>query len=175
MPRADPELRVRSELAGDEAGVRAVQLAAFAPSTGEAQLVELLRSSDAHVPQLCLVAEDGGTIIGHVAFSVAMLGGVHPILALAPLAVVPGRQGEGIGSALTRAAITRARELAYPLIVVLGHAAYYPRFGFEPAAPLGVTAPFEVPSDAWMVCKLPAYTPAARGEVRYADAFTAVG
>lgn len=175
MPGAAAELRIRPERSGDEAGVRAVQLAAFAPSTGEARLVELLRSSEAHVPQLCLVALEADTIIGHVAFSLATLGGEQPVLALAPLAVAPGRQGRGVGTALTQAAIERARGLAYPLIIVLGHAAYYPRFGFEPAAALGITAPFEVPSDAWMACRLPAYTPEARGKVRYADAFAAVG
>jgi putative acetyltransferase len=61
-----------------------------------------------------------------------------------------------------------------PLVVVLGHPAYYPRFGFEPADALGVLAPFEVPVEAWMAYRLPAYGPGARGTVGYPDAFAAV-
>ncbi|HST40346.1 MAG TPA: hypothetical protein VLK58_12605, partial [Conexibacter sp.] len=65
-----------------------------------------------------------------------------------------------------------------PLVSVLGHPGYYPRFGFERAAPLGVQAPFEVPDDAWMALRLPAYPPPERprpgGVVEYADAFAQV-
>ena len=57
---------------------------------------------------------------------------------------------------------------------MLGHPEYYPRFGFEPAAALGITAPWDVPAEAWMVHRLPAWTPDARGLVRYAAAFDAL-
>jgi len=56
----------------------------------------------------------------------------------------------------------------------VGHADYYPRFGFEPAEPLGIRAPFDVPAEVWMAYKLPAYTPEAEGTVIYPDAFASV-
>jgi len=95
-------------------------------------------------------------------------------LALAPMAVVPGRQRQGVGTALIEEALRRAEETGFPLIVVVGHAAYYPRFGFEPAAALGLRAPFDVPPEAWMARRLPAHAPRARGLITYADAFGAV-
>jgi putative acetyltransferase len=87
---------------------------------------------------------------------------------------VPDRQRAGIGSRLVREATERGRATGYPLIVVLGHPEYYPRFGFEPAAARGIVAPWEVPPEAWMVLPLPAYDPRARGVVTYAQAFDAV-
>lgn len=68
-------------------------------------------------------------------------------------------------------ALRRAETTDFPLVSVLGHSAYYPRFGFEPAACYGVVAPFEVPSESWMVYRLPAYRHEARGSVIYAEAF----
>ena len=93
------------------------------------------------------------------------------MLALAPMAVLPERQRQGAGSALISEALRRAAETSFPLIVVVGHADYYPRFGFESADALGITAPFEVPPEAWMAFRLPAYTPEAQGTVMYPDAF----
>jgi predicted N-acetyltransferase YhbS len=58
--------------------------------------------------------------------------------------------------------------------MVLGHADYYPRFGFESADALGITAPFKVPTEAWMAYRLPHYTPNARGELVYPEAFASV-
>jgi predicted N-acetyltransferase YhbS len=90
------------------------------------------------------------------------------------MAVLPERQRDGVGSLLVAAALERARGTAFPLVVVLGHPAYYPRFGFEPAAGYGVLAPWDVPPEAWMAHWLPAYDPEARGLVTYAPAFDAV-
>ena len=70
------------------------------------------------------------------------------------------------------AAIEQARETRYTLIALLGHPAYYPRFGFEPAeATFGVTSKYEAPPEAWMALALPAYTRDVRGRFRYAPAF----
>jgi putative acetyltransferase len=140
----------------------------------EARLVEALRESEAHVPELCLVAIRDRSVVGHIAFSRARLELGPEVLALAPMAVLPEHQLHGAGSALISAALRRAAETHFPLIVVVGHADYYPRFGFEPADALGIKAPFDVPPEAWMAYRLPAYTPEARGTVVYPDAFGSV-
>jgi putative acetyltransferase len=164
---------VRLELPEDRAAIRRVHEAAFG-QPDEADLVDALREGGDLVPELCLVAERDGAVVGHIAFSRARLEGGEAVLALAPVGVLPEHHGEGAGSALNRAALERAAETSFPLVVVLGHAGYYPRFGFEPARPLGVLAPFDVPDENWMALRLPAYRPEARGTVRYADAFGAV-
>ncbi len=140
----------------------------------EARLVDALRDSDVHVPELCMVAYLDGSVVGHVAFSRARLEAGPQVLALAPMAVVPGHQRHGAGSALLTEALRRAAKTRFPLVVVVGHAEYYPRFGFESAEALGIKAPFDVPTEAWMAYKLPAYTPEARGTVIYPDAFASV-
>jgi putative acetyltransferase len=164
---------VRPERADDRAAIRRVHEAAFG-QPDEADLVDALRAGGDLVPELCLVAERDGAVIAHIAFSRARVDGGVEVLALAPVGVLPEHQGEGAGSALNRAALERAAETDFPLVVVLGHAGYYPRFGFEPAAALGVLAPFDVPDENWLALRLPAYRPQARGTVRYADAFGAV-
>jgi putative acetyltransferase len=101
-------------------------------------------------------------------------GAGHEVLALAPMAVLPERQRGGIGSALVRESLDRAAGTEFPLVVVLGHPEYYPRFGFEPGASHGVLDPYGVPPEAWMVRLLPSYTLGARGLVTYAEAFSLV-
>lgn len=179
------DVALRPEEPGDRAGVRAVLEQAF-PTRAEADLVDALRAEGAVVPELCLVATarrpaasaDAGDVVGHVAISRARLddgaGSSVPVLALAPVAVLPEQQGRGIGGALVRAVLARAARTEIGLVILLGHPEYYPRFGFEPAGPLGVAAPFDVPPDAWMAYRLPAYAPGVRGTVVYADAFGAV-
>ena len=165
---------VRPELPHDADAIRVVHEQAFAPSEAEARLVDLLRDAGELEHELCLVADEDGRIVGHIAYSRARLGSGDDVLALAPMAVLPERQSRGIGEALVRESLHRARATRFPLVVVLGHAAYYPRFGFEPGADYGVEAPFEVPPEAWMVLALPGYRPEARGVMTYADAFAAV-
>ena len=167
-----PQLRLEGP--ADVGDIRRVHERAFAPSGAEANLVDALRASADHIPELCLVALADDTIIGHIAFSRARLDSGHAVLALAPMGVLPEHQRRGAGSALIAEGLRRAAETDFPLVVVLGHPAYYPRFGFEPADALGVLAPFEVPPEAWMAYRLPAYRPGARGSVRCADAFAAV-
>jgi putative acetyltransferase len=162
---------LRPEQPWDFADVRLVDERAFAPSREEADLVEALRASGAHVPELCLVALRGGVVVGHVTFSQAHLDSGHPVLALAPMAVLPGYQRQGFGSALVSEGLRRAAETAFLMVVLVGHPTFYPRFGFEPAEPLGIDAPFEVPSEAWMAYRLPAYRREARGTVVYPAAF----
>ena len=168
MPRARPET------AADHDAVWRVHERAFAPSLAEAKLVDALRAAGDLVPELCLVAADGGEVIGHIAFSRCRLDSGHEALALAPMAVLPERQRDGIGSMLVRESLELAAATGFPLVVVLGHPEYYPRFGFEPGAAHGVIDPYGVPPEAWMVHLLPAYTREARGTVRYAEAFALV-
>ena len=161
---------IRQERHQDFDEIRAIHERAFAPSREEADIVDALHASGDHVPDLCLVALHDGAPVGHIAFSRATVGTI-PVLALAPIAVLPERQRQGIGSALVSAALEGAAQSAFPLVIVVGHPAYYPRFGFEPASPLGIDAPFEIPAEAWMAYRLPAYSPDVQGKVRYAPAF----
>ena len=123
------------------------------------------------MPELCLVAVDGDALVGHVMLSVAHVE-EHEALGLGPIAVAVERQRRGIGGALIEAVIERAQPTRYALIGLLGHPAYYPRFGFRPAEEtFGVTSVYEAPPEAWMARALPAYRPQVRGRFRYADAF----
>ena len=161
---------IRTEAPGDRDAVRALNEAAF-EQPDEAALVDALREAGSHVPELCLVAVDGERVVGHIFYSEARLASGHTVLALAPMAVDPDRQREGIGSRLVEESLERARALEHPLAIVLGHPGYYPRFGFEPAAPRGLEFPAEVPDEAWMALRLPRYTDEARGSVSYAPPF----
>jgi putative acetyltransferase len=163
---------VRPEAPGDHDAIRRVHELAFAPSTVEPRLVDALRAAGDLVPELCLVAVDGDEVTGHIAFSRGRLESGHEVISLAPMAVLPDRQREGIGSALVRESLERAAGTDFPLAVVLGHPEYYPRFGFEPAARIGVLDPYGAPPEAWMAYRLPAYVPEARGLMSYAEAFS---
>ena len=163
-------IRIRTEEPGDREAVRRVNEAAFEEAT-EANLVDALREAGDSVPELCVVAEADGELVGHLCMSRARLDEVE-ILALAPMAVLPERQNQGIGGELIREALSRAEQTTFPLVIVLGHADYYPRFGFDPASAYGVRAPFDVPDESWMAYTLPAYEPGTRGTVVYAEAFT---
>lgn len=162
---------VALEQANDFAAIRQVHQRAFAPSLQEAGLVEALRAEGALITGLSLVALRGDHVLGHVCLSRAHLDSGIPILVLGPMGVVPEHQRRGAGSALVREALRRAETTDFPLVSVLGHSTYYPRFGFEPAADHGVLAPFVVPTEFWMMHRLPAYRPEARGSVIYPDAF----
>jgi putative acetyltransferase len=164
---------IRPERPEDHDAARTLLEQAFGDGSPEGALVDALRAEGAHVPELCLVALDGDEVVGHIFFSRAELASGHEVLALAPMAVAPARQREGIGGRLVEAALDAARATEYPLVVVLGHPEYYPRFGFEPAAASGIEAPWEVPPEAWMALPLPAYDARARGMVTYASAFGA--
>ncbi len=170
-----PEWTVRAEAPGEAAAVFAVNAAAF-PSEDEARLVDALRAdAGAWIPELSTVALDGaGRVIGHALLTRCTVGG-EPALALAPCAVLPEVQGLGAGSAAIRAGLEAARARVAAggenLVVVLGHAGYYPRFGFTPAAGRGVTGPFEVPEDHFLALALDPQRPTPRGEIAYPAAF----
>jgi putative acetyltransferase len=165
---------IRPEGAEDRDAIRRVHAAAFAPSEIESALVDALRDAGDLVPELCLVALRDGGVIGHVAISRATLDGAA-VLGLGPIGVLPAEQRSGAGGALMRAVLAAAAGTDWPLIALVGHAEYYPRFGFEPAEPLGVLPPFPVESKYWMAYRLPAYRAGLGGTFRYADAFADLG
>jgi putative acetyltransferase len=167
-------ITVRPESPEDHDAIRALHRHAFDPYSGEAELVDALRAGGDYAPELCLVARDDDRLVGHIFFSRARLESGHDVLALAPMAVSPRSQRRGTGSRLVGDALERAGETEFPLAVVLGHPEYYPRFGFEPAAALGIMAPWDVPPEAWMALRLPAYTREARGLVAYPAGFDTV-
>jgi len=166
---------IRAERSGDEDGVRRVNEAAFG-QPAEAVLVDALRAAGAAIASL--VAEDEDGIVGHILFSPATLtadGAATPVAALGPMAVLPERQGEGIGGALVRAGLAACRAADYDLCIVLGHAEYYPRFGFRPSAPFGIRWERDVPVEVFMVAELAPGALAGRwGIVRYRPEFDGV-
>ena len=162
---------IRPERAADEDAIRAVETAAFGRDE-EARIVDDLRASDALIPELSLVAEDGGAIIGHVMVSrghVEPSG--EPLLWLGPIGVAPERQRDGIGSALVQSALAGARELGAACVVLIGDPANYSWFGFVQAEPLGLLPPEGWPSRAFQVAVLDPLRGTPSGRAVYDAAF----
>ncbi|MFN8244711.1 MAG: N-acetyltransferase [Ferruginibacter sp.] len=169
---------IRQEDTRDYERVDAIIKAAFGQEN-EALLVEVLRNTEAFIPELSLVAVQDEKPVGHILFSKILIrnseGGVFESLALAPVAVVPELQRKGIGSALIRAGLAKARELGYTSVIVLGHPEYYPRFGFKPSVAWNIKAPFEAPENAFMAMELSeGALKDVSGIVQYPDGFALV-
>jgi predicted N-acetyltransferase YhbS len=168
-------LAIRPERAGEEPLVRAINDAAFGGNLGGA-IVDGIRGTDRWIEGGSLVAEDSsGKIVGHLLLSEGDLdladGTVRRIWMIGPVAVVPERQRAGIGGELMRAAIAFATSRGQPVLCLLGHADYYPRFGFEPARAIGIEPPRPWPDASWLALRLPAWDPSLRGVARFAAAF----
>lgn len=160
----------RPETADDVRAIREVNLAAF-PTAVEADLVDALRASDAWIEGLSIVSEDAeGTVVGYALLTRCHVDGA-PALALAPCAVLPRVQKRGAGSAAIRAALDAARARGENLVLVLGHADYYPRFGFTPASAFGVKPSFDVPDEAMMALALDPDAETPCGTIAYAPPF----
>ena len=162
---------VRSAAQDQLAAILELMRAAF-PDEDVHELVRQLTADGQFIPEYSLVAAEDGRIIGHVLLSRAYIdaeGEPLPVLCLAPLAVLPERQNEGIGTALVEAGLSRARKHGEKAVIVLGHPDYYPRFGFEPAMPLGILPPHPVEmSEAWMMVELePGALDGISGTVRF--------
>lgn len=136
----------------------------------EHELVNDLRKGTAFIPELSLVAEESGEIIGHIMFTKAAVGD-RTELVLAPLSVLPKYRHRGVGSKLVREGHRLARQLGYGYSIVLGSADYYPALGYRPADEFGIKAPFEVPRKNFMACRLDDKAGSIRGTVVYADEF----
>lgn len=167
-------MKIRQETPADYDAVYRLVQAAFASAAHsdgtEQDLVAALRKSSAFVPELSLVAEEDGGIVGHILFTRAQVGG-HPVLALAPLCVAPSRQRRGIGLALMRQGHDTAARLGYGYAVVLGHRAYYPKAGYLPAERWGIRAPFAVEEGTFLALRLREDAPPLDGIMRYDPAF----
>lgn len=161
----------RAETPADISAVRDINLAAF-PTPDEAGIVDALRADpSAWLDGLSFVAlTPDGAPVGHALLTRCHVEG-RPALALAPCAVVPSAQRSGAGAAVIRAALEAARARGENLVLVLGHASYYPRFGFVPASRFGIRAPFEVPDEAMMALALDPEAPVPSGTIRYPAAF----
>ena len=167
-------MHIRAEEPNDLAAVHAVNAAAF-DTSAEADLVDALRGKVE--PLVSLVAEVSGSIVGHILFSPVELGDHSDshLMGLGPMAVMPEQQRRGIGAALVREGLRRCRELGCDAVVVLGHPAYYPRFGFVPASKYGISSEYDVPDDVFMLIELrPGALRGVAGTVSYDEAFGSV-
>lgn len=161
---------VRAEKLHDIDGVRSVTLAAF-DTEQEASLLQNLRDDTVWIPRLSLVAETvGGDIIGHAVFTRCLIDTL-PALFLGPVSVLPELQNQGIGSAMIRGGIEQAAMIGEDHLVVVGHASYYPRFGFMRASSFGVSLTIDAPAEAVMAMTLNPNNPVPAGIVHPADCF----
>jgi putative acetyltransferase len=173
---------IRRERPEDVADIRAVTAAAFSGMEhsippvepdgvpGEATLVGWLREDPGWVPELSLVADVDGEVVGHAVCTRGELAG-RPTLGLGPVSVAPERQRDGVGSALMHAMLGGADAMGEPVVVLLGSPAYYGRFGFVPASSLGIEAPDPGWGDYFQARPLAAYDSGLRGPFRYAAPF----
>jgi putative acetyltransferase len=146
---------IRPEEPGDIAAVHEINEKAFGQPT-EAHLVDSLRGACPDALSLVAVRDEG--IVGHIFFTpVTVADDEQEItgMGLAPMAVLPDCQRQGVGSRLIEAGLEILRQRGCPFVIVLGHPGYYPRFGFVPASQHGLTCPWEnVPDEAFMVLVL---------------------
>jgi putative acetyltransferase len=167
------EIFVREEGAEDGAAVRIVNERAFGQPQ-EANIVDRLRQSCPDL--LSLVATSGEKVVGHLLFSPATVRKDSDVvrgMGLAPMAVLPEYQRQGIGSRLVRTGLAILRERLCPFVIVLGHPHYYPRFGFQPASKYGLKCQWsDVPDEAFMVLIMDGPTmKGVSGVVSYRDEF----
>lgn len=168
-------MRVRPEKPIDWPAIRAVNEAAFETSV-EADIVDAVRAKSRS--PISLVADADGEIIGHILFSAVSLARRDgPLLmGLGPMAVTPVHQRRGVGSALVRHGLILCRERGCAAVVVLGHASYYPRFGFVAASRYGIRCEYDVPDEVFMIIELgPGALAGISGTVSYDAAFGGPG
>lgn len=136
----------------------------------EQDLVVDLRKSKNFIPKLSLVAVYDDKIVGYILFTKIKIG-KSTELALAPLAVLPEYQRQGIGKKLIEEGHKIAKKLGYHFSVVLGSEKYYPKSGYVPASRYGIKAPFEVADENFMAIKLNNTNKEIAGTVEYAKEF----
>ena len=165
-------ITIRSEKAADHRAVREVNERAF-DRPDEAALVDAVRA--AADPIVSLVAVDNEQVIGHILFSPVSIDDDDSgslAMGLAPMAVLPDYQRQGIGSQLVRAGLNECQRIGCSVVVVLGHPEFYPRFGFIPASRKGLRSEYAVPDEAFMVVGLkPSALDRPRGLVKYHPEF----
>lgn len=167
-------ITIRNEKSGDFQDVYQVNELAF-ERKDEADLVERLRAAEPHIS---LVAIKDGRIIGHIFFSEVTFEPENENLkaiGLAPMAVLPEFQDQGIGSQLVKQGLEECRNHGFELVVVLGHPEYYPRFGFTTAKEKGIDSEYDVPDEAFMILELkPKALNGKTGTIKYRPEFSGV-
>jgi putative acetyltransferase len=166
-------IKIREEIFQDIDAIRAINEKAFGQPQ-EANIVDKLRANCDGL--LSLVALQDEEIIGHILFSSVTIDGSFGMLkgmGLAPMAVLPEFQRQGVGSELVKAGIEILRKSKCSFIIVLGHPEYYPKFGFEPASRYGIKSQWEgVPDNAFMILWLDkTMVNLVSGVVTYRDEF----
>lgn len=165
---------IRAEKEEDAEAIHEVNRLAFGQED-ESLLIGRVRNSSRFIPELSLVAVKKKKVVGHILFSPVSIEtkrGDIPALSLAPMAVLPAFQNQGIGTMLVREGLARCRRLGHNIVVVIGHPGYYPRFGFIPARPKGLEVDFPVPDEAFMVSELiPKALDGVKGTVKYPPEF----
>jgi putative acetyltransferase len=157
----------------DEEAILSVVAAAFSDATRDAsEELTIVRATWVATPadQLIeLVVDDQGTVVAHAMAAPGKIDGVPaPVAGVAPVCVAPSHQRRGVGGALMQSVIQTATSRAWPLLVLLGDPAYYSRFGFEPAGPLGLTyAPAGAGSPHFQARPLDSYDTRLRGTFTY--------
>ncbi|MBN3888515.1 MAG: N-acetyltransferase [Nostoc sp. JL31] len=166
---------IRCETLSDYTAIAEVNTLAFAQEN-EAKLVEKIRNSNRYISELSLVAEVENIVVGHILFSYIDLVAEEAlqVLGLAPLAVHPQFQRQGIGSALIKAGLEIAEAKKEAIVIVLGHPHFYTRFGFQPSVVYEIESPFPVPEEFFMVKPLQNYQKQYKGKVVYPAAFDEV-
>lgn len=171
-------ITIRPETTADAAEIYAINQQAFDGRDAEPGLVDAIRQSAGFIPEFSLVAEQNGQLLGHILFSPIYIEtetSQVPALSLAPMAVLNDFQNQGIGSALVRHGLEMCKQLGHTIVIVLGHPAYYPRFGFSTALAKNLECPYGDCGDAWMALEL---TTGALdgicGQVVYPPAFNGV-
>jgi putative acetyltransferase len=143
-------IEIREEFPSDATSIRDVNRRAFGQDQ-EGNIVDALRSNGAAL--LSLVATLDDQVVGHIMYSPLSIGEVIGA-GLGPMAVLPEYQRQGIGSKLVMAANEKLKHAGCPFVIVVGHASYYPRFGFKPASRRGIACEWEVPDEAFMLLVL---------------------
>jgi len=142
---------IREETPEDYSSIFEINKQAFGQEL-ESKLIDALRKSGALL--LSLVAELDGEIVAHIAYSEAPIVNEDvtvQAVCIAPLAVKPSHQKMGYGTAIIRMSFDILTERGYSIVLVMGHAEYYLRFGFEKASAYGIHWEHEYPDEAFMV------------------------
>lgn len=178
-------MEIRTERPADRGAVRRVNELAFG-GHGEADVVEALRDAVRYRQReigrsavtLSLVAVEGDQVVGHIMFSPVTIEtscGPFDAVGLAPMAVLPAHQKKGVGTAMVRAGIERLKDGENTAVVVLGHPAYYPRFGFANASKYKIMWDKTAPDESFMALELePGALKGKGGVARYRPEFDGV-
>jgi putative acetyltransferase len=165
-------IQIREECLDDVAAIRDLNRRAFGQDL-EGNIVDALRSNGAAL--LSLVATLNGQVVGHIMYSPVSVGGDVTGGALGPMAVLPEYQRQGIGSQLVEAGNRKLKDAGCPFVILVGHASFYPRFGFTPASTHGIKCEWEVPGETFMLLVLDeAKMQGVSGLARYRHEFSSV-